>query len=219
MTQKSYYDLTKSSCAPCPEDCATCNTDTSCLSCKNPIARLDNGKCRVAVCPDGAHLDESGSCHCPAGMYLSKQGCSDCSFGCLACASLLVCTNCRDDFLLKSGKCITKPAPSQESSLDGSRDVQKVCDANCKTCSPDGVCSACSNGFYLPELGTSCLQCESGMKTAEGCAPVTRNASTNKSSSSAIIAVAVVLILLASSGLFFFIKRKLRTKTEVGVLV
>lgn len=122
------------SCVKCPQPCATCDSNISCLSC---IANyfLHNANC-VSVCPDG--------------YYAGLGECTVCSNPCLTCTSSAVCLSCTS-LSLFNGTCIPAcPATyySQPVTM-----LSKVT-YKCTLCMPP-----CINCNSL----TSCLSCTAGL--------------------------------------------------------
>ena len=162
-----FYNTATFTCQICKDDCATCENDYNCLSCKD----------------QNAILTVSLQCQCSDGFYnisaLDSGGtCLSCHNDCKTCTGPEICINCKDSYAevdTTGCKCL-----SQYFNYSG---TCTACNQNCLSCSQLNKCDSCisdyanidanigctcSDGYYnLTSLNSisSCLNCYSECAT------------------------------------------------------
>jgi len=147
-----FLSANSSTCSYCGYPCDECASETTCASCpKDNVwmgSYLLNGTC--AYCPDGClGCDSAKTCTtCRDGYVLSGSKCVLCSgidAECTACdAALTQCSGCQDGFYLLNNTCLQ-------------------CLSGCKSCSDEGSCGTCQDGFFL-NTNKGCTPCISNCK-------------------------------------------------------
>lgn len=88
-------------------------------------------------CTDGCYLDSSSS----------TPACKICGSNCLKCSSSSQCTECAENYYLKSGTC-------------------EICPPGCNDCGSNG-CVSCYSGYYFSE--GKCNLCPSSFAASGPC--------------------------------------------------
>ena len=176
-----YYNISASSCLPCPFMCANCSEDSKCLSCAGEYYLLSGGTC-VEACPEHTVVDNQ------------THACLDtvCHKSCLTCFGTddNQCISCSRKLILFEGSCI-KTCPS---STYETKDTCHRCHRNCAECvgpnaneclscpdgtyqqanhcvkmcplgtfsGPEGVCVACPENCVNCSVANKCTTCSSG---------------------------------------------------------
>ncbi|ELP86126.1 protein serine/threonine kinase, putative [Entamoeba invadens IP1] len=107
----SYFRNFEGKCQSCIENCLMCNNEQKCLSCqKDYFLLIDSTQCisydKLVNCDV---KDQSGCSKCTEGFYIDNQYCSSCSSqttNCSRCNQNGMCSNCDDNFVLISQKCV-----------------------------------------------------------------------------------------------------------------
>ena len=152
------------SCETCAFPCATCLSESQCLSCQigylNPTAYTCN--------------------QCGLGTFADGQVCTSCPTECSVCYSATFCTSCANGYFLYSNQCINDSSVCE---LNGHYVSGSVCYAcvqpclrcsasatNCTTClsgyifsSPNQCLISCPGGYY--QSGAACLTCSTECAT------------------------------------------------------
>lgn len=136
-----YYYTAPTVCSACQSPCATCNDQTTCVTCVDSL----HSSAPNCACPQPGSLVGS-TCTCQAGYYFSSSTvCSACSNNCATCAtSPGICSVCKDTVHMS-------PAPNCQ------------CPANSVLAAADCVCNP--GYFYLST--TACSACNSNCYTCQ----------------------------------------------------
>ncbi|EAR94687.2 latrophilin/CL-like GPS domain protein (macronuclear) [Tetrahymena thermophila SB210] len=168
-----YYlnvNVTPIQCQQCPQQCATCQTNSGCTSCaakyfRGPVVANQNYLTCTTNCTAMAQPDQLDQNHI-IGYFNNPAGniCSECHPYCSACnsASLLDCTQCTVyqgiQFYLQKTIANAASGYCTQSCLDGYIQqgganqpyVCQSCTQPCLTCSQTtDNCTSCYSGFYL----------------------------------------------------------------------
>ncbi|XP_069782867.1 extracellular matrix organizing protein FRAS1 [Narcine bancroftii] len=139
---QAYYSGSHRICQPCSSQCLTCESNSVCLSCKDPTKVLLFGECQYETCAQQYYLDYS------TGI------CRECDWSCNACKGPLRtdCLQCMDGYTLQEGSCVERcNAGFYKAGKECIR-----CNEHCQKCSGPDVCSQCEAPYLL--LGTHCVQ-------------------------------------------------------------
>nr|XP_044999993.1 extracellular matrix organizing protein FRAS1 isoform X3 [Jaculus jaculus] len=130
------------SCQPCSTHCRSCDSQTSCTSCRDPNKVLLFGECQYESCTSQYYLD------------VPTKTCKECDWSCNACSGPLRtdCLQCMDGYVLQDGACVEQCSPSYY------RDAGfcKRCVSHCVQCQGPHECTRCEGPFLL--LETQCVQ-------------------------------------------------------------
>jgi proprotein convertase subtilisin/kexin type 5 len=138
--------MSSGSCLPCPTNCLSCLSQTSCQICNN-YTFLYQGTCRYL---------------CPVGTFPVQSSCQACNIPfCLQCSSSSNCSAC--DFSsgasLSNGSCVvncpvgTYPDSHVNQCLN--------CSQGCLSCTNGSACTVCIAGYNL--IGGQCsMSCPNG---------------------------------------------------------
>ena len=173
------------SCASCHSACSVCtgSSHSQCSECNtNYYLQPAPSTTCLSYCPDGYWKDDATKtclvCHsycskcsgpntdecsaCISGYFLQGSTCELCHSACSACTGALSsqCTACNSNYYLQ-------PPPLDTACLDSCTDGYwpddasnqcQPCHGSCSICSgPENtVCTACSSGFFLQPLSTTC---------------------------------------------------------------
>ncbi|CAG9330186.1 unnamed protein product [Blepharisma stoltei] len=147
-----FYFSSSSACSACPSNCATCNSETSCLTCLDTVHMTEAPSCQ---CPENSSM-QGGSCTCNTGYYFSGSfTCSPCQENCQTCSDTAEnCLSCFDTAHMSAAPACACPTNSEVNT-----NWKCVCNAGyfysadhqCSPCSPQ--CSTCSDS------SSACLTC------------------------------------------------------------
>ncbi|OMJ66271.1 hypothetical protein SteCoe_36945 [Stentor coeruleus] len=147
-------------CKPCNTDCAKCNSNDKCLSCKDKHAYISGSGCK---CNDMYYNTTS---------LIEEDSCIPCNDECATCDKVDICLTCKDENAEPSntGGCRCKDRYYKSTSVD---DFNKCthCNIDCATCENEYSCltciddkakvnftsCACKDGYYA--LNTNPLYC------------------------------------------------------------
>ncbi|CAG9330189.1 unnamed protein product [Blepharisma stoltei] len=151
----------------CPQNCATCSTENSCITCSDPVHMSSAPSC---VCPANGFLGYLNLCYCNTGYYFSSNTvCSACAVQCSLCSnSNTNCELCVDDIHMSAPP--TCSCPGNSALIQG----------NC-VCNPgyffspydNHGCAACYSSCMTCAINTTnCLTCSdpNHMTAAPECA-------------------------------------------------
>ena len=123
-------------CAPCPNGCAECQNNKSCIKCKSNFFRSPTGT-QCLACSEGCAKCTSEQ-HCnECENYFFKQEknnrifCSACSQNCKTCLNAQTCTQCDDTHFVNEVKACEK------------------CPENCTACTARTNCTKCSFNYEV----------------------------------------------------------------------
>ena len=158
--------------SPCPSNCASCNSSTTCTQCSNGYLMKDDGSCvSTESCNNGYHVSGTSCATNPEGCNTyTDENCSECNEGYLTNSAGL-CTkteDCKDDHFVDSEAGACKPIPGCSSFADG------ACSCDQGYYKKDGGCvseiAGCGDG-YLGKDGeciSSANGCGAGYKDMGG---------------------------------------------------
>ncbi|KAL7720565.1 Protein serine/threonine kinase [Entamoeba marina] len=129
------------SCYECMDECSTCLTNDTCLTCADDYFMSVSGDCLLQYKIIGCAIEISttdGCTQCNDGYYNYNKICYECNEGCSTCSSSKVCLTCQNDYVLIDDNCIH----------------YQLID-NCKE-STDSKCSSCSFWHTLNSDQTGC---------------------------------------------------------------
>lgn len=124
MTYPSDMTVT---CEACPKECATCLSNTTCLSCTDGYY-LYNRTC-LTTCPDR--------------FYPKSRNCDSCLYPCMTCANSSLCLTCAVNFLF-NGSCTSSCPDTYYRDYVGM--ICQPCKSNltrCLTCQSQTKCLTC----------------------------------------------------------------------------
>ncbi|XP_044284420.1 extracellular matrix organizing protein FRAS1 [Varanus komodoensis] len=130
-------------CSPCPSPCLSCDSGTSCTSCKDPSQVLLFGECQYDSCAPQYYLD------------FSTKTCKECDWSCNACSGpqSTDCLQCMEGYVLQDGACV-EGCPA--GFYHDSDTCQRCDDDRCLQCHGPGECACCEAPFLL--LGSQCVR-------------------------------------------------------------
>jgi hypothetical protein len=152
-------------CSPCVSPCATCTTQTLCLSCS--VGYLTNNTCvNASLCPAGTFAN------------LTALTCDVCTSNCTTCSSLPSnCTSCISPLLNFNGTCTSACPPG----MFPNGTICISCLAPCLLCTSASICTSCSNSYLYNSTCLNASQCPPGTfanLTAFTCDSCSSNCST-----------------------------------------
>ena len=170
--------VSPTTCTACVSPCATCTTQTACITCANGFF-LAGATCS-ATCPTGTFIPNNATNSCDACNTIC-QTCSVTTTNCTACSSPNVFYN---------GTCLS--ACPSGGTLAPSNGICTPCDATCLTCSltitnctscnlasanlylVNNKClTACPPTFYNVSTNGSCISCASAGINCVNCSSAT----------------------------------------------
>lgn len=133
---------------PCAENCATCDANNVCLSCKSGLFKMGTNKCEKYQCPK-----DCATC--------TEHQCLDCTTGTLVdgkCINIVAPSNCND---AKSTCCNTCNAMNGQINVRQRNGVceEYQCSPLCTTCTDKG-CTACDLSVTNNSLNDQTKACE-----------------------------------------------------------
>ncbi|NXU54362.1 FRAS1 protein, partial [Turnix velox] len=165
-----YYKDDRQTCKPCNSQCLSCESATSCTSCRDPAKVLLFGECQDESCAQQYYLD------------FASRTCRECDRSCNSCKGpqRTDCLQCMEGYVLHEGACVEQcPAAFWKES-----DTCQRCDERCLQCHRADECVLCKAPFFLldsvcvPKCGQrhytdlaqrkcsacppGCLECDSG---------------------------------------------------------
>jgi hypothetical protein len=158
----------------CIPNCQVCSDSNSCDSCKNDFLFDNSSKSCLSKKSNCKNYNPvTQLCEeCFIGYYLNIHSfCEKCSSNCEICSknidNNLICTTCKAQYSLISGKCINLPLSINHSSF--STEISPIhnyscSSSNCLTCKNDHLCIECPPHFYLStnvseNILNTCLPC------------------------------------------------------------
>ncbi|XP_010019626.1 PREDICTED: extracellular matrix protein FRAS1-like, partial [Nestor notabilis] len=141
VCSRGYYRDARHTCRPCNSQCLSCESATSCTSCRDPAKVLLFGECQYESCAQQYYLD------------FSSKTCRECDWSCNACKGphRTDCLQCMEGYVLHEGACVEQcPAAFYKESETCQR-----CDQHCLHCRQADECSLCEAPFFL--LDTHCV--------------------------------------------------------------
>mmetsp|Transcript_15512 Transcript_15512/g.15479 ORF Transcript_15512/g.15479 Transcript_15512/m.15479 type:complete len:197 (+) Transcript_15512:869-1459(+) len=153
------------SCLPCPENCATCISSTTCTSCNNNLLLINN----TCFCSDfnAVYNIETNQCECTIGYYNEYSKCVSCLATCYDCLEDgVTCTSCADEMnmIFNEGvcSCIDPNAVFNINTLKCEclygyyNNVCSACAPSCSQCSYN-QCLSCYDSAHMALVGNSCI--------------------------------------------------------------
>ncbi|XP_078258376.1 extracellular matrix organizing protein FRAS1 isoform X5 [Rhinoraja longicauda] len=139
---QGYYSDSDQICQFCSSQCLTCESNSACLSCKDPTKVLLFGECQYEICAQQYYIDYT------TGI------CRECDWSCNACKGPLKtdCLQCMDGYTLQEGSCV---AQCKAGFYKAGEECIR-CNDRCVKCSRSDVCSQCETSYLL--LGTQCVR-------------------------------------------------------------
>ncbi|KAL4480242.1 hypothetical protein ABPG74_020758 [Tetrahymena malaccensis] len=164
-------------CKPCPQNCQTCTSQTTCQVCQAGFYQTVNNTC-VSQCPNTFIVDvQQNKCVCAINQSLSNNQCITCQDGCIKCTSPTNCqqySNCgaqfKYDFL--SQKCVQCLWDVQAQKCVNNCTNNQIYDSQKQLCQQcyyyNSQCqSSCPIGYYS-DNNFQCQQCSPQCKTCNG---------------------------------------------------
>lgn len=145
----NYYISSTNSCIICTPPCATCTSDTVCVTCV-ALYNLDGTSC-VSTC-SGNKIPIDGVCRScdPACLvcHTTTSNCSSCNAGYLYTDELKRCSSsCPAGYIkFSSNNSCIPVCPSPYYNLSG---VCTLCPADCLSCVSSNNCTSCITGLFL----------------------------------------------------------------------
>uniref|UniRef100_A0ABM5GKG1 Extracellular matrix organizing protein FRAS1 n=1 Tax=Pogona vitticeps TaxID=103695 RepID=A0ABM5GKG1_9SAUR len=129
-------------CKPCSGPCLSCDSETSCTSCRDPSKVLLFGECQYDSCAPQYYLD------------FPTRTCKECDWSCNACdgPQNTDCLQCMDGYVLQDGACVGHCPPAFYRESDR---CQRCEDKHCLQCQALGECTRCEAPFFL--MGSLCV--------------------------------------------------------------
>eukprot|EP00826_Nyctotherus_ovalis_P054821 TRINITY_DN7216_c0_g1_i18.p1 TRINITY_DN7216_c0_g1~~TRINITY_DN7216_c0_g1_i18.p1 ORF type:complete len:1613 (-),score=317.99 TRINITY_DN7216_c0_g1_i18:229-5067(-) len=123
-------------CAPCENNCLTCESATDCYSCvENKVFLTSAKKC----------IDS-----CPEGYYVSNGECHYCPKSCKTCLGKENCISCVEGLYFYSNACYEEGCPV--GSFESGEKVCEACNVSCYSCVGNKYnCTKCSSGYIWYE--------------------------------------------------------------------
>lgn len=175
-------------CKPCPYNCRSCSSQSSCTVCLDGYYLSSTpkpGSQACQPCPLNClrcqNVNNIEKCSvCSEGAYLdtATQTCKACPLGAKSCQDSTTISECLVGYQRSSNALFCTPCPENCLACPVSTEVCTTCNtsyylssskclkctiANCQTCysiSSQQYCSVCAVGYYRQST-TSCLQCAS----------------------------------------------------------
>ncbi|XP_059502142.1 extracellular matrix protein FRAS1 isoform X3 [Stegostoma tigrinum] len=137
----AFYSDNQQICQACNSQCLTCESNSACLSCKDPTKVLLFGECQYESCAQQYYID------------YSTGTCRECDWSCNACKGPLKtdCLLCMDGYVLQEGSCVEQCAAGFYKA--GEECIR--CHERCVKCSRPSECSQCEKPYLL--LETQCV--------------------------------------------------------------
>ncbi|XP_042325028.1 extracellular matrix organizing protein FRAS1 [Sceloporus undulatus] len=137
-----FYRDENGHCQSCSDACLSCDSATSCTSCRDPSKVLLFGECQYDSCAPQYYLD------------FSTKTCKECDWSCNVCSGPQSndCLQCMEGYVLHNGACLERCPPTFYS---GSEMCQRCDDDHCLQCHAPNKCTHCKAPFFL--LGSQCV--------------------------------------------------------------
>jgi len=140
-------------CALCPDDCLSCDSEAGCTACKNSTY-LHDRTCKPR-CPDGSYHE---------GDEDVGRECKACKSDCSQCEAYDRCTECKTSkYLTASWSCEGSCADGYY--MNGTEAVGRTCELcaqNCSKCNSSTVCQECKNSKVLTPQAWCGEKCQAG---------------------------------------------------------
>lgn len=152
-TLQQYYPLINQCEAKCSiENCQTCSTSTSCLTCTNGyyINTLYRCSACIANCKTCASATTCSACFDTFYYNSYTVQCLQCPLYCLVCSNNY-CTSCQTGYIPSGAQCLKCSTIIYQ----------------CESCSSAAYCSSCAAGTYFVNIYQGCVNCNSSIA---GCA-------------------------------------------------
>ncbi|EGR33995.1 leishmanolysin family protein, putative [Ichthyophthirius multifiliis] len=176
---KGYILDTEKKCTLCKQNCISCNPNdaTECLVCEGIKLKNYDGSCVDACFNNTFYSDNSEKCEkCTENcLYCNQRECNQCQEGYYVDFQTKACTQCSSKFTnclaCNDSQCQKCNHGYQLDSTQKNCELTTLgqCPYGCESCSQQGVCYKCKDGYYISNASQQCVSCTNIFSQCEKC--------------------------------------------------